>query len=76
MSTICFHQRLGISRLKRRRILYAAALPFALSVALPVSAADARAIKSRVPPIYPEIAKRMRISGQVKVEATVSPRGK
>jgi TonB family protein len=39
-------------------------------------AADERAVKSRVAPVYPEIAKRMRISGVVKLEVTVDPDGK
>jgi TonB family protein len=60
----------------RNKILHAGALVLAFGMALPATAADARAIKSRVPPIYPEIAKRMRISGQVKVEVTVSPEGR
>ncbi|HMD18746.1 MAG TPA: energy transducer TonB, partial [Alloacidobacterium sp.] len=34
-----------------------------------------RRVEKRVPPIYPEIAKRMRISGVVHVEATVAPDG-
>jgi TonB family protein len=50
------------------------ALIFALAV--PARAADDRAVKSRVAPMYPEIAKRMKISGTVKVEATVDVDGK
>ncbi|MDR3774764.1 MAG: energy transducer TonB [Terracidiphilus sp.] len=45
-------------------------------MALPAKAADERAIKSKVAPAYPEIAKRMRITGIVKVEATVDAEGK
>src|SRR5580698_4172957 len=37
--------------------------------------ADERRVEKRVPPVYPEIAKRMRIAGVVHVEATVSPDG-
>jgi TonB family protein len=48
----------------------------AMAVSLPLHAADsARPIKSRVAPVYPEIAKRMHISGEVKVSATVEPDG-
>lgn len=54
----------------------AAVLGLLLALALPGRAADERAVKSRVAPIYPEIAKRMRISGAVKVEATVDAGGK
>ena len=37
--------------------------------------ADDRRVERRVPPVYPEIAKRMRISGIVHVEATVAADG-
>jgi TonB family protein len=48
----------------------------AIAVGLPVYAANSeRPVKSRVAPVYPEIAKRMRISGVVKVAATVAPDG-
>lgn len=47
-----------------------------LALCLPCRAADERAVKSRVSPVYPEIAKRMRITGAVKVEATVDAGGK
>ncbi|MDR3750572.1 MAG: energy transducer TonB [Terracidiphilus sp.] len=58
------------------RMLQAAALALVVAMALPSRAADDRAIKSRVAPVYPEIAKRMKIGGAVKVEATVDPEGK
>jgi TonB family protein len=47
-----------------------------LLVPLPGRAADDRAVKSRVAPVYPEIARRMKISGAVKVMATVDTEGK
>ena len=47
-----------------------------LATAIPGKAAEERGVKSKVPPVYPEIAKRMKISGVVKVEATVDPDGK
>jgi TonB family protein len=46
------------------------------AAALPGRASDERAVKSRVPPVYPEIAKRMRVGGVVKIEATVDADGK
>jgi TonB family protein len=45
-------------------------------MAIPARAADERGVKSRVAPVYPEIARRMRISGVVTVQATVDPDGK
>ncbi len=56
--------------------LRAAALGLLLSLALPARAGDERAVKTRVSPIYPEIAKRMKISGEVKLEVTVDADGK
>jgi TonB family protein len=58
-------------------LFQAAALALLVSLALPVPAraADDRAVKSRVAPVYPELAKRMKIGGIIKVEATVDPGG-
>ena len=44
--------------------------------ALPARAGDDRAVKSKTAPIYPEVAKRLRIQGEVKVEAVVDSEGK
>lgn len=55
------------------------ALLFVIAVACLVLAlpahADERRVEKRVPPVYPEIAKRMGIAGVVHVEATVAPNG-
>jgi len=51
------------------------ALALLVSFAIPARAGE-RAIKSRVPPMYPEIAKRMRIEGVVKLSVTVDADGK
>jgi TonB family protein len=58
------------------RLFQAAALALALTLAVPVRAADERAVKSRVAPVYPEIAKRLKITGTVEIEATVDADGK
>jgi TonB family protein len=58
------------------RLVQAAALALVVMLAIPARAADARAIKSRVAPVYPEIAKRMRIEGEVRLEVTVDAEGK
>jgi len=55
------------------RLILAGAL--ALAFAMP-SRAEERAIKQRVPPTYPEIAKRMRIEGVVKMSVTVDAEGR
>lgn len=49
---------------------------FVLVLALPALAAGDRDVKSRVAPTYPEMAKRMKISGSVKVSVTVDASGK
>jgi TonB family protein len=56
------------------RLAGALALLFMLS--LPSLGASERAIKTRVAPVYPEIAKRLHVAGIVKVEATVSADGR
>jgi TonB family protein len=59
-----------------RSLLQVAALALILVMATPVRAADSRSVKSRVPPVYPEIAKRLKIGGTVQLEATVNAQGK
>jgi TonB family protein len=56
-------------------IMRLAVFAAAMAIAMPLHAADERAIKQRVAPTYPELAKRMRISGVVRVSATVAPDG-
>jgi TonB family protein len=53
----------------------AAAFAMLVAMALPAHAAD-RLVKTRVSPTYPEIAKRMRITGVVKMDVTVDAEGK
>lgn len=36
---------------------------------------EGRKVKSRVAPAYPELAKKMSVSGTVKVEVTIAPNG-
>lgn len=38
--------------------------------------AEQRAVKLRVAPVYPEVAKRLRVTGVVKLEVTVDSDGK
>ena len=55
-------------------MLRAAALALVAVIALQGRAED-RAVKSRVSPVYPEVAKRMRVTGVVKLEVTVDAAG-
>jgi TonB family protein len=54
----------------------AAALALVAAMAMPAGAADTRAVRSKVSPIYPEVAKRMKVGGEVRVEATVDAQGR
>lgn len=71
------HLKQGAFGVKRAsvKLLQAAALLLVVMLAMPSALAEERAIKSKVAPIYPDIAKRMRVSGSVDVEATVDPAG-
>ncbi len=62
-------------RFAGKKLAQAGALALALALAMPAIAADSRPVKSRVPPSYPEIAKRMRVEGTVKLQASVDQRG-
>ncbi len=66
----------GKSGGERKKLVQAGALALMLATALPVIASGARGVKTRVAPTYPEIAKRMRVSGTVKLEAAVDAQGK
>jgi TonB family protein len=65
------------NRLRRAgaRLMQAAALALLVALTMPARAADARAVKSRVSPVYPVIAKRMNITSVVKLSATVDAEG-
>jgi len=56
-----------------RRALGLAALGLVL---LPGAVAeDTRAVRSKVSPVYPELAKRMRVTGVVKIQVTIAAGG-
>lgn len=57
------------------RLMQAAALALMVALALPARA-EVRAVKARVQAVYPEIAKRMKITGDVKLTVTVNADGK
>jgi TonB family protein len=65
------------SRMRRGGVQLMRAAVLALAVVMTIPAwAAVRPVKSRVEPIYPELAKRMKIEGVVKLEATVDAEGK
>jgi TonB family protein len=72
------HVQKNLSGTKRTaaRLFRAAALALVVIMSIPALASDYRAIKSKVPPIYPDLARRMKIEGTVNVEATVDAEGK
>jgi TonB family protein len=69
---------LSANRLRRAgvRLMQMAALALIVMLAMPAMAADARTIKVRTAPHYPEIAKRMKVSGMVRLAVTVNADGK
>jgi TonB family protein len=76
-------QRVGVTgkskwKLRRAcvRFLPAAALAFVAGLALAGAAPEQRMVKTRIPPVYPEIARRLRVTGVVKLEVTVAADGK
>lgn len=67
---------LGLWRRTTKVVFQAAALAIVVALSVPARAGDDRAVKSRVPPIYPEIARRLKVSGEVKLQAVVDAQGK
>ena len=77
----CFHCMEGTMpwnrNLKGYKFILVQLLTLLTALTLTVPAfADGRVIKQRVSPVYPEVAKRMRIGGVVRLEVTVSTEGK
>ena len=74
----CFQlmSRSGKSGRSARKLVQAGAFALMFALSLPAMAGEARQVKSRMSPVYPEIAKRMRVSGTVKLEAAVDAQGK
>ena len=56
------------------KLLPAIVLGLVVAMAMPAMAGD-RAVKSRVSPAYPELARRMKISGAVVISVTVDAQG-
>ena len=65
-----------VRRLKNLAAVVLMALTFGLVVSEPATAEDeGRHVKSRVAPAYPELAKRMNVTGTVKLQVTIAPNG-
>jgi TonB family protein len=73
MNTAKFRQSAFAAGFQHTALLFLIAVACLLH-ALPAHADDRR-VEKRVPPVYPEVAKRMGITGVVHVEATVAPDG-
>jgi TonB family protein len=50
-------------------------LALSLLASFPVLASEGRKVTHRAEPTYPEIARRMHMTGKVEVEVTVDPKG-
>ena len=61
--------------LKRWVALAALVLTLGLAICAPAFGNDDRKIKSKVNPVYPELAKKMNVTGVVKVQVTVAANG-
>lgn len=73
---ILFPGTKSVARFTASMLIPATMVALAMVLVLPAQAASEREIRSRIAPVYPELAKRMKISGSVKVQATVDPEGK
>lgn len=75
MESVCL-EKSSFAKLRRSAMKFLPAIVFALMVAMAIPAmAGERAVKSRVSPAYPELARRMKISGVVVISATVDAQG-
>jgi TonB family protein len=63
-------------RFWRGGMLQLVAIVVLLGFAIQGRAGEGRAVKSRVAPIYPELARRMKIMGVVEIEAIVDAGGR
>lgn len=57
------------------KLAQTAVLAMVVSLAIPARAGEERGVQMRITPAYPALAARMKITGTVKVEATVDPQG-
>lgn len=64
-----------IISLTQNRSRLIAVLVMAAVITTSAFAQSGRTLKSKVTPVYPELAKRMNVNGAVKVEITVAPNG-
>jgi TonB family protein len=60
---------------KSKTWLMFSTLALALLTLVPSANAEGRKVKVKVQPSYPELARKMSVSGSVKMEVTVTPAG-
>ena len=65
----------GFAALGLALFLAAASLPLGTFAQTPSAEASKRKVKVRVAPEYPALAKHLKVTGKVKIEATVTPDG-
>jgi TonB family protein len=58
------------------RLMRTAALALIAVLAIPAWTAGERPVKTRISPVYPEIARRLKITGNVRLAVTVDAEGK
>jgi len=71
--------RFGWSKILRGIMVGSAALSMAAACSLAQTGSTdegKRKVKSKVTPAYPELAKRMNVSGKVKIEVVITPDGR
>lgn len=67
-----------ISRLRHKLLAGAALAGLLGGSVLPQSSSEEgkRKVKARVAPVYPDLAKRMNVTGKVKIEVVITPDGR
>ena len=65
----------GVSQTSVRRLLLSLLLLLGLALVCATAQESIRKVKTRVQPVYPEFARKMHLSGSVKLQVTVAAEG-
>jgi TonB family protein len=65
----------SIRRLATLLLVLGSLYPGSAYAADPASSASHRTIVTRIPPVYPELARRMRLTGTVTLRVVIQPNG-